>query len=84
MEFEEIENGFKATVPLITEAITQYIIKKQQEQIERLKRNSIPKKKIENKLEQLNSEIQYCARQNGKTIKLGKIVALQKLLEEDK
>lgn len=47
-------------------------------------KKSIPKKKIENKLEQLNSEIQYCARQNGKTIKLGKIMALQELLEEDK
>ena len=42
----------------------------------------IPKKKIEDKLKQLNSEIQYCARQNGKTIKLGKIMGLQELLED--
>lgn len=111
MEFEEIENGIKAKIPLITEedirvidndfdgivnrfskmiikekdlAKAQYIIKKQQEHMEELIRNSIPKKKIEDKLKQLNSEIQYCARQNGRTIKLGKIMALQELLEEDK
>ena len=67
MEFEEIEDGIKITVPLITEedirvinndfdgivnrfskmiikekdlAIAQYIIKRQQEQIEEQKRNS--------------------------------------------
>lgn len=54
------------------------------EALEVVLNNSIPKKKIEDKLEQLNSEIPYCARQNGKTIKLGKIMALQELLEEDK
>ena len=117
MEFEEIENGFKATVPLITEeelnmidnidnndfdgivdrfskmiikekdlAIAQYIIKQQQKHMEELIRDSIPKKKVKDKLKQLNSEMNYCgvARQNGKTIKLGKIMALQELLEEDK
>ena len=113
MEFEEIENGFKATVPLITEedirkinndfdgivdrfskmiikekdlAKAQYIIKQQQKHMEELIRDSIPKKKVKDKLKQLNSEMNYCgvARQNGKTIKLGKIMALQELLEEDK
>ena len=46
--------------------------------------DSISKKKIKDKIKQLNSEMKYCARQNGKTIKLGKIMALQELLEEDK
>ena len=84
MEFEEIENGFKATVPLITEedirvinndfngivnrfskmnikdkdlAKAQYIIKKQQEQIEKLIRNSILKKKVEKKIMQLERKL---------------------------
>ncbi len=35
----------------------QYIIKKQQEQINELKRNSIPKKKIEYKIKELESMI---------------------------
>ena len=111
MEFEEIEDGIKITVPLITEedirkinndfdgivdrfskmiikekdlAIAQYIIKQQQKHMEELIRDSIPKKKVKDKLKQLNSEMQYCARQNGKSIKLGKIMALRELLEEDK
>ena len=57
------------------------MIKEKQELTSALLDN-IPKKKIEDKLKQLNSEMQYCARQNGKTIKLGKIMALQELLED--
>ena len=87
MEFEEIENGIKAKIPLITEEDIR-VIDNDFDGIVNLSSifcfNSIPKKKIEDKLKQLNSEIQYCARQNGRTIKLGKIMALQELLEEDK
>ncbi len=36
-------------------AIAQYIIKEQQEQINELKRNSIPKKKIEDKIKELEN-----------------------------
>ena len=80
MEFEEIENGIKAKIPLITEedirvinndfdgivnrfskmiikdkdlAKAQYIIKKQQEQMEELKRNSISIKKAKSKIKEV-------------------------------
>ena len=119
MEFEEIENGIKATVPLITEddikvinndfdgiinrfskmiikekdlALAQYIIKTQQEQINELKTNSIPKKKIEDKIKELKENIPYLSKfkdwknkeYTNEDIIDNIIQVLQELLEEDK
>ena len=56
-DFDNITNKFVSQI--ITDkdlAIAQYIIKKQQEQINELKRNSIPKKKIKDKIEELRQE----------------------------
>ena len=110
MEFEEIENGLKATVPLITEedirfinndfdgivnrfskmiikekdlAKAQYIIKKQQEQIEELKRNSIPKNKVEDEIKLITGrdDFDYV----GTEWRESEVVDyLKELLEEDK
>ena len=70
-------------------AKAQYIIKKQQEHIEELIRNSIPKRNIENKIEELNIVENAEAledimnRQNYTITELVQFV-LQELLEEDK
>ena len=110
MEFEEVENGIKAKIPLITEedirvinndfdgivnrfskmiikekdlAMAQYIIKKQQEQIEELKRNSIPKNKVEDEIKVITGrdDFDYV----GTEWRESEVVDyLKELLEEDK
>ena len=60
-EIKTINNDFDSTIDKFIKiiikdkdlAIAQYIIKKQQEQINELKRNSIPKIKIEDKIKEL-------------------------------
>lgn len=118
MEFEEIKNEIKATVPLITEddirvinndfdgivnrfskmiikekdlAKAQYIIKKQQEQIKELKRNSIPKKKIKDKIEEYEELVEDFEKTDNsgrfkrtKSIDYYKLEVFKELLEEDK
>lgn len=59
-------------------ATAQYIIKKQQEQINKLKRNSIPKQIIEDKIEYLND-----IKGDNKQSILDKIKLLQELLKDN-
>ena len=64
-EMKIINNDFDSTINKFLKmiindkdlAIAQYIIKKQQEQMNELKRNSIPKKKIEDILQELLNKL---------------------------
>ena len=92
-DFDGIINRFsKMIIKEKDLALAQYIIKTQQEQINELKTNSIPKKKIEDKIKELKENIPYLSKfkdwknkeYTNEDIIDNIIQVLQELLEEDK
>ncbi len=63
-------------------AIAQYIIKKQQEQINELKRNSIPKKKIEDKIKKVQNMIMESIEGKIQKYTPGEMMLIEHFLQE--
>ena len=89
-EIKTINNDFDSTIDKFIKiiikdkdlAIAQYIIKKQQEQINELKRNSIPKKKIEDKIKKVQNMIMESIEGKIQKYTPGEMMLIEHFLQE--